>query len=85
MNDVVISDGVLLSATVNFSQCFSLISFDPFLLETLLRYIVLLFPIPPSTCLLSSIVLESLSIFPHLSYFLRIKVAVNTVQRSYPH
>ena len=85
MDDVVIFGGVLPNATMNLPQCFSLISFDPFLLETLLRYIVLLFPIPPSTCLLSSIVLESLSIFPHLSYFLRIKVAVNTVQRSSPH
>ena len=85
MDEVVISDSVLPSATKNLPQCFSLISFDPSLLETLLRYIVLLFPIPPSTCLLSSIVLESLSIFPHLSYFLRIKVAENTVQRSSPH
>ena len=85
MDEVVISDSVLPSATENLPQCFSLISFDPSLLETLLRYIVLLFPIPPSTCLLSSLVLESLSIFPHLSYFLRIKVAKNTVQRSSPH
>ena len=60
MDEVVISDGILPSATINLPQCFSLISFDPFLLETLLRYIVLLFPIPPSTCLLSSLVLESL-------------------------
>ena len=85
MDKLAISDGVLPSATVNLPQCFSLIFFDPFLLETLLRYIVLLFPIPPSTCLLSSIVLESLSIFPHLSYFLRIKVVENIVQRSSPH
>ena len=85
MDKLAISIGVLLNATVYLPQCFSLISLDPLLLETLLRYIVLLFPIPPSTCVLSSLVLESLSIFPHLSYFLRIKVAENTVQRSSTH
>ena len=79
MDEVVISDGVLPSATVNLPQCFSLISFDPLLLEILFHYIVLIFPIPPSTCLLSSLVLEFLSLFPQLSYFLGIKVAENTV------
>ena len=85
MDELVTSDGVLPSATVNLPQCFSSISFDPLLLEILLCYIVLLFSIPPSTCLLSSLVLEFLSLFPQLSYFLGIKVAENTVQRSSPH
>ena len=52
----------------------------PFLLGILLCYIVLLFSILPSTCLLSSLVLEFLSPFPQLSYFLGIKVAENTVR-----
>ena len=43
MDEVVISDGVLPSATVNLPQCFSLISFDPLLQEALLHYIVLIF------------------------------------------
>ena len=85
MDELVTSDNVLPIDTVNLPQCSFFFSFDPLLLEILLRYIVLLFPIPPSTCLLSSLVLESLSTFPHLSYFLRIKVAENTVQRSSPH
>ena len=79
MDEVVISDGVLPNATVNLPQCFSLISFDPLLLEAFFHYIVLLYSIPPSTCLLSSLVLEFLSLFPQLSYFLGIKVAENTV------
>ena len=61
MDEVVISDGVLPNATVNLPQCFSLISFDPLLQEALLHYIVLLYSIPPSTCLLSSFVLEFLT------------------------
>ena len=77
--------GVLLSATVYLSQCFSLIFFDRPLLEVLLCYIVLLYSIPPSTCLLSSLVLEFLSPFPQLFDFLGIKVVENTVQRSSPH
>ena len=80
-----ISDGVLPSATVNLPQCFSLISFDPLLLEALFYYIVLLSSIPPSTCLLSSLVLEFLSPFPQLFDFLGVKVIENTVQRSSPH
>ena len=40
LDEVIISDGVLPSATVNLPQCFSLISFDPLLLEALLHYIV---------------------------------------------
>ena len=64
MDEVVISDGVLPSATVNLPQCFSLISFDPLLLEALFHYIVLFHSIPMSTCLLSSFVLEFLSHFP---------------------
>ena len=87
MDELVTSDSVLPIDTVNLTQrsFFLSFSFDLLLLEILLRYIVFLFPIPPSTCLLSSLVLESLSTFPHLSYFLRIKVAENTVQRSSPH
>ena len=86
MDEVVISDGVLPSATVNLPQCFSLISFyySP-LLEALLHYIVLLYSIPPSTYLLSSFVLEFLSPFPQLFDFLGVKVVENTVQRSSPH
>ena len=85
MDELVTSDSVLPIDTVNLTQRSFFLSFDPLLLEILLRYIVLIFPIPPSICLLSSLVLESLSTFPHLSYFLRIKVAENTVQRSSPH
>ena len=85
MDEVVISDGVLPSATVNLLQCFSLISFDPLLLEALLHYIVLLYSIPPSICLLPSFVLEFLSPFPQFFDFLRVKVVENIVQRSSPH
>ena len=85
MDKLAISVGVLLSATVYLPQCFSLISFDPLLLEALLYYIVLLYSIPPSTCLLSSLVLEFLSSFPQLFDFLGVKVVENTVQRSSPH
>ena len=85
MDELVTSDSVLPIDTVNLTRRSFFFSFDPLLLEVLLRYIVLLFSIPPSTCLLSSLVLESLFTFPHLSYFLRIKVAENTVQRSSPH
>ena len=82
---MVISDGVLPNAIVFLPQCFSLISSDPFLLEALLHYIVLLYSIPPSTCLLSSFVLEFLSPFPQLFDFLGVKVVENTVQKSSPH
>ena len=85
MDEVVISDGVLPSVTVNRLQCFSLISFDPPLLEALLHYIVLIYSIPSSTCLLSSFVLKFLSPFPQLFDFLGVKVVENTVQRSSPH
>ena len=85
MNEKVISDGVLPNAIVIFLQCFSLISFDPLLLEALFHYIVLLYSISPSTCLLSSFVLEFLSPFPQLFGFLGVKVVENTVQRSSPH
>ena len=85
MDELVTSDNVLPIDTVNLTQRSFFFSLDPLLLEILLRYIVLLFPIPPSTRLLSSLVLESLSTFSHLSYFLRIKVAENTVQRSSLH
>ena len=61
MDKLTISVDVLPSVTVNLSQCFSLISSDPLLQEALLHYIVLLYSITPSTCLLSSFVLEFLS------------------------
>ena len=82
---MVISDGVFPNATVILPQCFSLISSDLPLLEALLHYIVLLYSIPPPTCLLSSFVLEFLSPFPQFFDFLGVKVVENTVQRSFPH
>ena len=85
MDKLAISDGVLLSATVNLLQCFSLIFSDPSLLKALLYYIVLLYSISPSICLLSSLVLEFLSPFPQPFDFLGVKVVENTVQRSSPH
>ena len=85
LDKLAISDGVLPSATVNLLQCFSLIFLDPLLLEALLYYIVLLYSIPPSICLLSSLVLDFLSPFPQPFDFLGVKVVENTVQRSFPH
>ena len=85
MDKLAISDSVLPSAIVNLLQCFSLIFFDPPLLEALLYYIVLLYSISPSICLLSSLVLEFLSPFPQPFDFLGVKVVENTVQRSSPH
>ena len=85
MDKLAISVGVLLSATVYLPQCFSLISFNLFLLEALLYYIVLLYSIPPSICLLSSLVLEFLSPFPQFFDFLGVIVVENTVQMSSPH
>ena len=85
MDKLTIFVGVLPSATVNLSQCFSLISLHPHLQEVLLHYIVLLYSISPSTCLLSSFVLEFLSPFSQLFDFLGVKVVENTVQRSSPH
>ena len=85
LDKLAISGGVLPSATVNLPQCFSLIFFDPPLLEALLYYIVLIYSIPLSTCLLSSLVLKFLSPFPQLFDFLGVKVVENTVQRSSPH
>ena len=85
MDKLAISVGVLLSATVYLPQYFSLISFDPLLLKALLYYIVLLYSILPSTCLLSNLVLEFSSPFPQLFDFLGVKVVENTVQRSSPH
>ena len=79
MDEVVISDGVLPNATVNLPQCFSLLSFDALLQEALLHYIVLLFSIPLSTCLLSNFILEFLSPFPQLFNFRGVKVVENTV------
>ena len=80
-----ISVGVLFNATVYLPQCFSFISLNPLLLEALLYYIVIIYSILPSTCLLSSLVLEFFSPFPRLFDFLRVKVVVNTVQRSSSH
>ena len=85
MGKFAISDGVLPSATVDLPQCFSLIFFDPPLLEALLYYIILIFSIPPSIYLLSSLVLEFLSPFPQFFDFLGVKVIENTVQRSSPY
>ena len=85
MDEMVIFYGVLPNATVILLQCFSLIFSDPFLLEVLLHYIVLLYSILPSTCLLSSFVVEFLFPFPQLFDFLGVKVVENTVQRSSPH
>ena len=82
---MVISDGVLPNATVILLQCFSFIFSDPLLLEVLLYYIVLLYSILPSTCLLSNFVLEFLSPFLQLFDFLGVKLVENTVQRSSPH
>ena len=79
MDKLAISDGVLPSATVNLPQCFSLIFSDPPLIEALLYYIVFLYSIPPSTCLLSSPVLEFLSHFSQLFDFLEVIVVENTV------
>ena len=85
MDKLAISDDVLPSATVNLPQCFSLIFSDPPLLEALLYYIVFLYSISPSICLLSSLVLEFLSPFPQPFAFLGVKVVENTIQRSSPH
>ena len=85
MDKLAISDGVLPNATMNLPQCFSLIFFDHNLLETLLYYIVLLFSISPSICLLSSLVLKFLFPFPQPFDFLGLKVVENTVQKSSPH
>ena len=85
MDEMVISDGVLPNATVILLQYFSFIFSDPFFLEVLLHYIVLLYSILPSTCLLSKFVLEFLSPFPQLFDFLGVKVVENTIQRSSPH
>ena len=85
MGKLAISVGVLLGAIMYLPQCFSLISFNPPLLEAFLYYIVIFYSIPPSTCLLSNLVLEFLSPFPQLFDFLGVKVVENTVQRSFPH
>ena len=85
MDKLAISDGVLPSTTVDLPQYFSLIFFDPPFLEALLYYIILLFSIPPSIYLLSSLVLEFLSPFPQLFDVLGVKVIENTVQRFSPH
>ena len=85
MDKLAISIGVLLNATMYLPQCFSLISLDPLPLEALLYYIVLIYSILPSTCLLSSLVLEFLSPFPQVFDFLGVKVVENTIQRSSPH
>ena len=85
MDKLAISDGVLPNVTVILPQCFSLTFSDALLLKALLHYIVLLYSISPSTCLLSSFVLEFLSHFLQLFVFLGVKVVENTVQKSSPH
>ena len=85
MDEMAISDGVLPNATVILLHCFLLYFLLYFLLEVLLHYIVLLYSIPPSICLLSSFVLEFLSPFLQLFDFLGVKVVENTVQKSSPH
>ena len=85
MGKLAISVGVLLGAIMYLPQYFSLISLDPLLLEALLYYIVIIYSILPSICLLSNLVLEFFSPFPLLFDFLGVKVVVNTVQRSSPH
>ena len=85
MDELVTSDSVLPIDTVNLTQRSFFLSFDPLLLEALLYYIVLLYSILPSTCLLSSLVLKFSSPFPQLFDFLGVKVVENTVQRSFPH
>ena len=79
MDKLAISVSVLLSATVYLPQYFSSIFLDLPLLEVLLYYIVLFYLILPSTCLLSSLILEFLSPFPQLFDFLGVKVVENTV------
>ena len=84
LNKLVISDGIWgVSSWMNwlllmvfflvlqwiFLNVFPQYLFDPLLLEVLLCYIVLLYSIPPSTYLLSSLVLEFLSPFPQLFWF----------------
>ena len=64
MDEMVVSNGVLPYATVILPQCSSLIFSDDLPLEVLLHYIVLLYSILPSTCLLSSFVLEFSISFP---------------------
>ena len=85
MDKLAISVGVLLGAIMYLPQYFSLISFNPPLLEAFLYYIVLFYSIPPSTYLLSSLVLKFLSPFSQLFDFLGVKVVENTVQRYSPH
>ena len=58
MDEMIVSNGVLPNATVILPQYSSSTFSDPLLLEVLLHYIVLLYSILPSTCLLSSFVLE---------------------------
>ena len=85
MDEMIVSNGVLPNATVILPQCFSLIFSNPLLLEVLLHYIILLYSILPSTCLLSSFVLEFLSPFSQFFDFLGVKVVENTVQRPSPY
>ena len=85
MGEMVVSNGVLLNATVILLQCSSFIFSPPLLQEVLLHYIVLLYSILPSTCLPYSLVLEFLSPLTQLFDFLGVKVVENTVQRSFPH
>ena len=76
-----------------YSSCFLMFSlflfsfsfFLPFLMKGLFHYIVLHCPIPSSTCLSSSPVLEFPFPFLQLFDFLGIKITFHTVQGSSPH
>ena len=59
--------------------------FSLLLMKGLFHYIVLYCPIPSSTCLSSSTVLEFPFSFLQLFDFLGIKITFNTVQGSSPH
>ena len=83
----------MLSFRLYFSRCYSscFLMFSPFLfsvpplMKGLFHYIVLHCPIPSSTCLSSSTVLEFPFSFLQLFDFLRIKITFHTVQGSSPH
>ena len=76
-----------------YSSCFLMFSLFLFpfpfffflLMKGLFHYIVLHYPIPSSTCLSSSPVLEFPFPFLQLFDFLGIKITFNTVQGSSPH
>ena len=83
----------MLSFRLYFSRCYSscFLMFSPFLfsvpplMKGLFHYIVLHCPIPSSTCLSSSTVLEFPLPLLQLFDFLGIKITFNIVQGSSPH